>query len=290
MYKGEANVPQNMLPSFIQTAESLQIRGLAEGANNNNNSSKKNGSSSSSDVGSGSAPAPTPPAANTPVHESPFPLFPPTGHSTPNSAPHPFRGLNGRSNKNNMSGGGILAARLAAAAEGLPPPPFMDFGDTPLRHPALPPTAHPPAKKSRKSERPSHKSTSLLDSHKLKMSMLSAAASGHQRASSSSKGLPKVLAANNNFEANSAGNEDSDGALKIDEDVDSGKENRKGAGDAAAGDDDDIVDLGNGMESEEDEEPSMPGPVLVPGSETGSDGTTLPSEYNEIFSHLLVIG
>jgi hypothetical protein len=32
MYKGEANVPQLMLPSFIQTAESLQIRGLAEGA------------------------------------------------------------------------------------------------------------------------------------------------------------------------------------------------------------------------------------------------------------------
>lgn len=32
MYKGEANVPQQMLPSFIQTAESLQIRGLAEGA------------------------------------------------------------------------------------------------------------------------------------------------------------------------------------------------------------------------------------------------------------------
>jgi len=32
MYKGEANVPQHMLPSFIQTAESLQIRGLAEGA------------------------------------------------------------------------------------------------------------------------------------------------------------------------------------------------------------------------------------------------------------------
>ena len=26
MYKGEANVPQHMLQSFIQTAESLQIR------------------------------------------------------------------------------------------------------------------------------------------------------------------------------------------------------------------------------------------------------------------------
>ena len=32
MYKGEANVPQHMLPSFIQTAESLQIRGLCDGA------------------------------------------------------------------------------------------------------------------------------------------------------------------------------------------------------------------------------------------------------------------
>ena len=30
MYKGEANVPQNMLASFIKTAESLQVRGLAE--------------------------------------------------------------------------------------------------------------------------------------------------------------------------------------------------------------------------------------------------------------------
>merc|ERR1719270_2272232 len=32
MYKGEANVPQQMLPSFIQTAESLQVRGLCDGA------------------------------------------------------------------------------------------------------------------------------------------------------------------------------------------------------------------------------------------------------------------
>merc|ERR1711994_394270 len=30
MYKGEANVPQAMLPAFIKDAESLQIRGLAE--------------------------------------------------------------------------------------------------------------------------------------------------------------------------------------------------------------------------------------------------------------------
>merc|ERR1711936_1443340 len=30
MYKGEANVPQQMLPAFIKDAESLQIRGLAE--------------------------------------------------------------------------------------------------------------------------------------------------------------------------------------------------------------------------------------------------------------------
>ena len=33
MYKGEANVPQQMLTAFIKDAESLQIRGLAEGAN-----------------------------------------------------------------------------------------------------------------------------------------------------------------------------------------------------------------------------------------------------------------
>ena len=33
MYKGEANVPQQMLAAFIKDAESLQIRGLAECAN-----------------------------------------------------------------------------------------------------------------------------------------------------------------------------------------------------------------------------------------------------------------
>lgn len=33
MYKGEANVPQNMLEAFIKDGESLQIRGLAECGN-----------------------------------------------------------------------------------------------------------------------------------------------------------------------------------------------------------------------------------------------------------------
>ena len=59
MYKGEANVPQNMLASFIKTAESLQVRGLAECATKQLENEGLNSSSSPADLPPAATSTPT---------------------------------------------------------------------------------------------------------------------------------------------------------------------------------------------------------------------------------------
>ena len=77
MYRGEANVPQHMLSSFIKAAETLQIRGLAEGASpsggggggnigNNNKSYDNNGGHHNRSAG-GIIPDGSPPSHHLPV-------------------------------------------------------------------------------------------------------------------------------------------------------------------------------------------------------------------------------
>lgn len=281
MYKGEANVPQHMLPSFIRAAESLQIRGLAEGANQPQFSHVNR-----SNNGNNGLP----------------PLFPTAPMPQSHSTPHGGSGGGARSNRHHQqqqqqgNGGGILAARLAkinAEAPHPPPPPhphppppssLFDFNPAvaemlmtggphhvrPHHHPAA-----VPAKKPRKSEKPQH----LAAEMKAKAAAVAAAAAAGVAKSpsksphGSNKPLSQILSSssNNNFE-------NEEGALKIDEDADAGKENRhdstggpdnsKVAADEleaadADDDDDDIIDLDNpnGIDSGEEEEEAIHEPM-----------------------------
>ncbi|KAI8420947.1 hypothetical protein MSG28_008101 [Choristoneura fumiferana] len=88
--KGEVNVGQNMLPMFLKTAESLQVRGLTENSTLNPKQSHLKSVKGGS-TGSGSEPSTPPPAhtpqrlARSPAHtphvkqepDSPYPALPP---------------------------------------------------------------------------------------------------------------------------------------------------------------------------------------------------------------------
>lgn len=275
MYKGEANVPQQMLPAFIKDAESLQIRGLAECATKHQFDLENLASTATSSPISHSRQQP-PLSSSTPILS--------TGHSGGHSERERSVGKkNGsshdRSNsaKNSVLGpGGILAARLkdmTAQAGGPPMGPLFDFmSNSPesfhsmvARNPGLfgaggipgipPPSGVLPAmppitssnKKKRKSAepRPRGGSPTKDPNNKLKLK-------------SPNVPLPPVVSTNNNY-----GDLDDDGGgnLKIDEDVDPGKENLENKMDTTDQDSIAVTDLdnSNGV-SEEEEEPSMPGP------------------------------
>ncbi|XP_063374336.1 sex determination protein fruitless isoform X1 [Cydia amplana] len=84
MYKGEVNVGQNMLPMFLKTAESLQVRGLTE---NNTLNPKSEGRSTplvSAENLSSRGEFATPPAAHAPAPVTPLPPAPPlVAHAPP---------------------------------------------------------------------------------------------------------------------------------------------------------------------------------------------------------------
>jgi hypothetical protein len=225
MYKGEANVPQHMLSAFIKDAESLQIRGLAECASKQFEAEQLGSSSTS-----------------TPSRSHPGPH-----HSTPNHKKS--RSSASAAAAAALGPGGILAARLAKMGGADPSgAPINMFDFTPEnfpgmlpRHPALGGTPHlpPPMKKSRKSTEPRPRGASPIKDPNMKLKI-------------KSQNVPT----NNNY------GDDDEGGLKIDEDADPGKENLEAGGSTASNKmDDDIADMdnSNGV-SEEEEEPSMPGP------------------------------
>jgi hypothetical protein len=124
MYKGEANVPQLMLPSFIQTAESLQIRGLAEGASKQK--LEQVAELNSLAAASAALPLHLPAASglHLPLHHHPQ-LQTPTfkAETTTAAGKHPHR----NADASHGSGGGILAARLAKMVDN--PPMQQMFND-----------------------------------------------------------------------------------------------------------------------------------------------------------------
>ena len=293
MYKGEANVPQAMLPAFIKDAEELQIRGLAECATKHQFDLDQMTSATSSSPISHSRQQP-PLSSSTPILSTSH--SGPGGHSGGHPGGHGGSGKKNGSNgstKNSVLGpGGILAARLkdmTAQAGGPPIGPLLDFNPESLpgmiaRHPqlfnaamsgfnpgsmpggvgpgGLPPLPHVTSnKKSRKSAEPrprSGLSPTKDPNHPNKKLKLKSSNNLSQNSGS--------VSTNNNY-----GDLDDDGggSLKIDEDridgsdLGPGKENLENKNMDSDRDQDSIavgdLDNSNGV-SEEEEEPSMPGP------------------------------
>ncbi|XP_037301922.1 protein tramtrack, beta isoform-like isoform X1 [Manduca sexta] len=107
MYKGEVNVGQNMLPMFLKTAESLQVRGLTENNTLNPKSEERSTPSVSAENLSRAESFATPPAAHcappaplTPLPPAPPPHLPHQPHASHASHQPQLQPLEKRRRKN----------------------------------------------------------------------------------------------------------------------------------------------------------------------------------------------
>ncbi|GBP05556.1 Sex determination protein fruitless [Eumeta japonica] len=90
MYKGEVNVGQNMLPMFLKTAESLQVRGLTENNALNSKSEERSTPSVSAENLSSRGEFATPPSAHAPpASHTPLPPAHPALNTLPPHTAHP---------------------------------------------------------------------------------------------------------------------------------------------------------------------------------------------------------
>ena len=226
MYKGEANVPQHMLPSFIQTAESLQIRGLCDGASKQKLAELNN-------LGAPHLQIPSIPIT---------PQVPVPGHFKSENKHH--RG--GPGDQDNQS---ILKARLAQMLEN-PNPKMMEFQKQ-LEHVARS-IVPPPMKKPRKT--PSTSTPVKPESNGLSIKK-----DLHGKNVKLSPKISNIMApsVNSLVSANTNNNDESDSdVLKIDEDGDViNKDNKDNMEIEKDGSDDDIaaVENENGLDDSEEE-------------------------------------
>ena len=230
MYKGEANVPQQMLPAFIQTAESLQIRGLCDGA------SKQKLAELNTSTG---PPHPGPPHLQIPS----IPITP----QVPLGAGH-FKTENNKGHKASHAAQqeSILAARLAQFVD----PMKMEFQEQLAR--AARSIVPPPMKKPRKTPNTSTPNKSETNGLSVKKDLhgknvrLSPKVSNIMTPAS----VNSIVSALTN---NTNNNDESDSdVLKIDEDGD--VINKDKEGNDKDGSDDDIAAVNeNGMDDSEEE-------------------------------------
>jgi len=228
MYKGEANVPQQMLPAFIQTAESLQIRGLCDGASKQKLADLN--------------------ASATPGHPGPPHLQIPTIPITPQvPLPGHFKTeAKGHKAAHAAQQESILAARLAQFVD----PMKMEFQEQLAR--AARSIVPPPMKKPRKTPNTSTPNKSESNGLSVKKDLHGK----NVRLSPKTSNIMTPASVNSIVSAltnNTNNNDESDSdVLKIDEDGD--VINKDKEGNDKDGSDDDIAAVNeNGMDDSEEE-------------------------------------
>lgn len=160
MYKGEVNVGQNMLPMFLKTAESLQVRGLTENNTLNPKSEDRSTPSVSAENLSRSESFATPPAAHCapPAPHTPLSAAPPAHPSHPSHAgkrrrtnsaiPRDDMDLSYRHYETHVKGKG---GSTGSGSEPSTPPP-AHAPHAPHRAPARSPAPHAPQVKQERPE------------------------------------------------------------------------------------------------------------------------------------------
>merc|ERR1712018_1116709 len=211
MYKGEANVPQQMLPSFIQTAESLQIRGLAEGASKQKLEQVAELNSMSPHLNLPNIPA-TP--------QTNLPPFPPKSESKKGGGDASILAARLKTMVDNPPMHMLdfqeqlaLAARQAGHPLGVPPPMKENKKRRKMDQQQQPPSSQPNTSSPVKPDSNGHKEISVKKDLMSKNARLSPKISQNIMAPSVSSMVSNLSLTNNNDES------DSD-VLKIDEDGD----------------------------------------------------------------------